>query len=117
MKVKVIREYDITRFEDKLNELIKNNIVKDIQTHTEQMPLQGRMIIYYIAIVVYKDIVNSHSIDSLNFSARIYNALKRNNIDTVEDLKEVSANGDLRRIRNLGLVSIREIENRLKELS
>lgn len=52
-------------------------------------------------------------IDNLNLSVRSYNALKRAQISTIEDLIDRLNNGDIRAIRNLGAKSFREIQTKL----
>jgi DNA-directed RNA polymerase subunit alpha len=47
-------------------------------------------------------------IDQLNFSTRIYNCLKKANINTVSDLLNYSGK-DLMKIKHLGEQSVKEI--------
>lgn len=54
-------------------------------------------------------------IKELGLSARSYNALYRNGIDTVQQLQKMSEE-DLQKIRNLGAGSIREIIAKLQEV-
>ena len=56
MKFKIIRTLDKFDFENTLEELYKNNDVHDVQTHTESMIVQNKLLIYYIAIVRYTEI-------------------------------------------------------------
>lgn len=49
-------------------------------------------------------------IDDLNLGARASNGLKRAQIKTVDDLLEIS-NADLRKMRNMGVKSVKEIKN------
>lgn len=55
------------------------------------------------------------SIDDLVLSVRSYNCLKRAGIDTVGDLTGRSRD-DLQKVRNLGLKSLVEIEEKLRGL-
>ena len=53
-------------------------------------------------------------LEDLGFSMRVYNALRRLDINTLNDLLEKSFN-DIRNIKNIGKHSIREIINKLNE--
>ncbi|MCR4656705.1 MAG: hypothetical protein K5770_10815 [Lachnospiraceae bacterium] len=54
------------------------------------------------------------NIEALELSVRAYNSLKRAGMDTIEELAEsISGGGDLKRIRNCGAKSIREIMEHL----
>lgn len=53
------------------------------------------------------------SIDSIDFSARAVNAMKRSGIFTVGDVIDRIANGELPRIRNLGKKTENEIKTRI----
>lgn len=55
------------------------------------------------------------SIEDLNLSTRTYRCLKYNKIRTVYDLTQ-KTKSDLRKLRNLGVKSCREIERKLDEL-
>lgn len=61
-----------------------------------------------------KDDDNDELVD-LDFSVRTYNVLKRAGIHTVEELRALSRE-DLRRIHNMGLKSVWEIEEKLETL-
>jgi DNA-directed RNA polymerase alpha subunit len=52
------------------------------------------------------------SLENMGFSTRTYNALKRNNINSLDDLLKFSE-ADLRDIRNLGFNSMKEINSHL----
>lgn len=51
---------------------------------------------------------NSQPLEDLDFSVRTYNCLKRYGVNTLEQLKDMSFN-ELKRVRNLGNKSIKEI--------
>lgn len=53
-------------------------------------------------------------IEKIGFSTRVYNALKRRGIKTLEDLLSFSIS-DLLRIRNVGLTCVSEIEEKVRE--
>ena len=54
--------------------------------------------------------IHDTSIEALELGVRAYNSLKRAGIDTIGELAEsISRGGDLKRIRNCGAKSIREI--------
>lgn len=55
----------------------------------------------------------SCDIENLNLSVRSYNALKRAQISTIENLIDALNNGDIRKIRNLGAKSFREIQTKI----
>lgn len=55
-------------------------------------------------------------IEKLNLSTRTYNCLKKNNIDTVNNLLEVT-DEELKRFRNLGVKSLEEIKNVILKLN
>lgn len=52
--------------------------------------------------------LDSIGIDSLNLSTRSYNALRRNGIDSIDKLIQLTR-ADLAKIRNIGITSIQEI--------
>ena len=54
------------------------------------------------------------SIDDMDLSVRSYNCLKRAKIETLDDLRHMSAS-DLMHVRNLGAGCVREIINKLNE--
>lgn len=58
---------------------------------------------------------NNISIEDVGFSSRISNALTRNNINYVSDLLK-SCIGDIKRIRNIGVLSISQIEEYVSAL-
>lgn len=55
-------------------------------------------------------------IEYLNLSVKTYNCLLRANITTISRLYECSRN-DLKRVRNLGIKGIAEIEEKLFEFT
>ena len=55
------------------------------------------------------------TIEEMELSVRSYNCLKRAGINTVEDLTQKTKN-DMLKVRNLGLKSLEEVINKLKEL-
>lgn len=55
-------------------------------------------------------------IEELALCGRTYNCLKRAEIDTVEQLREMT-DRDLRRIRGMGIISIEEINRKLQTLN
>ena len=55
------------------------------------------------------------SIDELEFSVRAYNCLKRANINTLQDLTNITEN-ELMKIRNLGKKSLKEVIDKVREL-
>lgn len=116
VKYKVIKETDISSYEKQLEELHEKYEVKDVQTHTESFKDNNYLVVLYIAVVKYLEVSEEVSVDTLNFSGRTSNALWRARIETVNQLKEAMYTGRIKRVRNLGEVSIKEIENKLKEL-
>ena len=58
--------------------------------------------------------VSETSIEALDLSPRPYNSLRRVGINSIGDLAEAAAGGDmLKRIRNCGTKSVREIQESL----
>lgn len=57
------------------------------------------------------------SIERLNLSARVYNALKREGIDTLQDLLSAHEQGTLYGIRKLGTKSYKEIKDKIAEVT
>jgi len=55
------------------------------------------------------------SIDELELSVRAYNCLRRAGINNVQDLINKTEN-EMRKIRNLGKISLEEVMNKVKEL-
>ena len=62
------------------------------------------------------EIFSSDTIESLEFSIRTYNCLRRADIKTITDLLKVYNEGRLMAVRNLGRRSLEEINNKLLEL-
>jgi DNA-directed RNA polymerase alpha subunit len=116
MKIQVIRTYDKGNFERELEKMYKDFDVTEVQTHTESEANQNRFIIYYIAIVFYREVPEVVNVKDLNLSNRTFMALSRADIKTLEDLKEAFYTGDIKYVRNLGKISIEEIERKLKEM-
>ena len=59
--------------------------------------------------------VPDKNIEELNFSVRSYNALKRNQINTLKDLSMLSLY-DVEHIKNIGKKCVLEIRDKMKEL-
>ena len=55
------------------------------------------------------------TIEEMELSVRSYNCLKRAGIDTVQDLIQKTKE-DMLKVRNLGVKSIDEVSEKLKEL-
>ena len=73
---------------------------------------------YLIAFVEYeyKSYPDNVKIESLDLSTRLYNCLMRDgNIETLGELKHYFLTGDIRRIRNLGKLCIKEVAELLSE--
>lgn len=73
---------------------------------------------YLIAFVEYeyKSYPDNVKIENLDLSTRLYNCLKRDgNIETLGELKHYFLTGDIRRIRNLGKLCIKETAEILSE--
>lgn len=101
MKVKVIRTYDMSSFSNELEELYQTKVVQKVDTSTEVLTLKGQEVIYYIAIVFYRDrtskietICNSNVEDCLDsvlentdIPTRVRYAIRRYN-DNVKACKE-----------------------------
>lgn len=116
MKVQVIRTYDRGNFETELEKMYKEFDVVEVQTHTESEAQHNHFIIYYIAIVFYREIPEIVNVKDLNLSNRTFMALSRAGIKTLDELKEAFYTGDIKYVRNLGKISIEEIERKLKEM-
>lgn len=116
MKIKVIRTYDKGIFETELSNMYKDNSIKDVQTHTESHEERGHFLIYYIAIVFYYPRYGEGLVKELGLTNRTSNALWIAGIETVDQLKEAMYNGRIKRVRNLGKVSMEEIEAKLEQL-
>ena len=56
-------------------------------------------------------------IEELEFSREIYQKLKRGQINTVGELIARHSTGELKTVKNLGRVSLRQIEKRLAEIT
>ena len=54
-------------------------------------------------------------IENLNFSVRVYNCLKRAEIDTVEQLEKMSDN-DLMALRNFGVACLAEVRQKVAQV-
>ena len=65
--------------------------------------------------VTNEEIIGAKTIESLDFSVRTYNCLKRGGITKLHEIYELDVI-DLLRIRNLGKKSAREIMSKLKEI-
>lgn len=117
MKVKVIQSSYDTMFEDMVNDFISKHKVDHIDSNINVIhnSLTYTAIIYYVEskpMIIEK----VSTIDDLHFNNRILNVLRRNNIDTLDDLLNASINGSLSRFRNLGKESLKEIQYKLSLL-
>ena len=54
-------------------------------------------------------------ISQLNLSVRAYNGLKRNGVSTIRDLVKIIETGELNYVRNLGRISVSQIETTLMD--
>lgn len=81
----------------------------------EQAPEEAEETVF-IASKEEKDQVLDSPVENLELSVRSYNCLKRQGIDTLEQLVECSEN-DLLNIRNFGAKSIQEVKDKLAELT
>ncbi len=81
----------------------------------EQAPEEAEETVF-VANKEQKDQVLDSPIENLELSVRSYNCLKRQGIDTLEQLVECSEN-DLLNIRNFGAKSIQEVKDKLAELN
>lgn len=61
-----------------------------------------------------EELLETKSIEELDFSVRTFNCLKRSKVNTLNDLIKMS-DDDLYKVRNLGRKSLREIKEKLKE--
>lgn len=117
MKLKIIKGYNSNLIEEEVNKFHINYNVKEIQTHTEviQDKTRGNLLMF-IVFIFYTEKHLDNMIEDLLFTNRTYNALKRAGINTIDDLKDAMCSGDIKRVRNLGSVSLVEIETKLKEM-
>lgn len=116
MKVKVIKEVELSYFENSINRMYEKFHIDHVDTHIGNLN-------EFIAIVFYDDKKKNLSVDmnmpisDLNIPSISRNALRRNNILTVGELIEyLQEDPDGRYIRNLGKTGINEIHARLKDL-
>lgn len=128
MKVQIIRAYDKSYFERAVNTAIENYNVRniDFQTAVENQQ-NGRTIIWYIAFISYTEkevnevdetkIDGSVRILDLHVPNRVKNVLRRLGCETVDDFLEYRKNHPIDRVRNLGPVSLRELELELIRIS
>lgn len=63
----------------------------------------------------YKGYPDNVQIDNVDMSVRLYNCLRRSDIDTLGQLKHFFLTGELKRIRNLGALCIKEAAKILTE--
>ena len=128
-------EVEETRVEQNENfdKLIMNVYTNGSMRPEEAMALASRIMIEHLEIVAsinnISDVKNlmkikeedprikilEQSIDSLDFSVRAYNCLKRANVSTVGDLTNKTEN-EMTKIRNLGKKSLREVIDKVKDL-
>ena len=113
MKCKIIRSYSSDDMENKLNAMYNTYTVKNVQTHIQSLSDRGRLTTMFIAYVFYleKHVTEGGTpVRDLPFSNRVIYALYRANINTLEELQQQMALGNIKRIRNLGPISYEEIE-------
>lgn len=96
-----------------LNENIQNELIRLRKEYAELLQIKTKEdISEEIKEVLTKP--SSILIEELDLSSRIYNCLKRANLNTIEDIIKLSG-FELRKIRNLGLKSTKEIINKIQE--
>lgn len=119
MKLQVIRTYDKGYFEKAVSTAYEVNDVKRVEVTTESEMQGNHTVIWYIAFVFYEDpkSVNNMKIAELHVSNRVKNALRRQGCKTVGDLIDYKDKHSIRSIRNLGPVSIGELECELNRLT
>ena len=113
MKLKILTSGSTTLLEQEVEELYKHFTVSKVVYETSVVHNQ----LYYTAFVEYVEHDKITLVEDLNLSHRSFWCLKRNNINTIDQLKEVILDGRIKYFRNLGPISIKEIEDRLYELS
>lgn len=62
---------------------------------------------------IHKDVTGISRIEDLGFSRELTNKLQRNQIKSVEDLQKLHTAGELKSLRNVGRVSLQQIEEKL----
>lgn len=96
----------------KLKEILKN--LKELSL-TESLELMGKLEnLESVDEILKLSNKGNIPIEGLKLSTRSYNALKRNGVKTLSDLKAYSLY-DLKKVRNLGERSIKEIVEALKD--
>lgn len=125
-KVEETRVGQQTDYDRLTLEIETNGAIKPVEAanHAAQI-LKGHLDLFISGSeeisVVFRDVkVQSESIystplEQLELSARSYNCLKKEGVDTVEQLLELSE-GELSRIRNMGQKSVQEVKEKLAKL-
>lgn len=126
-QVQVIRAYDRSVFEKQLSEVYASKDVVNVDTHTESY-FNGRdLVIYYIAIVFYKENVGEIAlvdrsksdvlVSNLGLNSRAYGVLVRHNRHmTLGDLVDLIRSGSIYKMKNIGGITVTQIKERLVEL-
>ncbi len=125
-KVEETRVGQQTDYDRLTLEIETNGAIKPVEAanHAAQI-LKGHLDLFIRASeeipVMFRDVkVQSESIystplEQLELSARSYNCLKKEGVDTVEQLLELSED-ELSRIRNMGQKSVQEVKEKLSKL-
>ena len=61
-------------------------------------------------------IPESLSLEELNLSNRAYNSLRRNGISSISEMMEAIASGEIRKFKNIGAMTVAELENIVSRL-
>lgn len=142
MKIGMIRTYDMGAYQEKLEEFYKTTNVDHVDTHTEVLNVRHEDLVYYIAIVFYRDKVENVNLEindkcnitfeALNLPTRIHTILNWYNryveegkynvkfynkkIDTVNDLIEMIKSEKIYRLKGMGAHSVDIIKQHIVDL-
>jgi len=110
MRIAKLRGHSKEYLEEKVNSYKRDFRVKEV-TYIEKDKS-------YLAFVEYeyKSYPDTEQINKEKLSARLYNCLRRHNIDTLGELKHIFLTGELKGFRNLGDKCIKEAADILSKV-
>lgn len=112
MKLKIVRSGYEQIIQDEVEKYRREHTVSNVTYSTEVIHNE----LVFVAFIEYVEQSKIELVEDLHLSHRAYWCLKRHDIKTIEELRRMISNGDIKRVRNLGPVSIEEIEEKLWQL-
>lgn len=112
MKLKILKSMNISFIEEEVAKYWSKYTVSKVTYSTEVVYND----IVYVAFIEYVEQDQILLVEDLNLSHRATWCMRRNGIQTIDQLRHIMSTGEIKHFRNLGPKTIAEIEDKLWEL-